>query len=141
MRPRITCSPIVLTVKVLYAYPGLPTEEQGRRGRAEMLGISFREYEQRIREQFDAMFARAGFDASRDIAAIILNRWGHAYLSAQPGFFFGKDGKPGPGEVLRSTPFDRISFANSDLAGIMDHRTSILEAHRAVGQALERIRV
>ena len=73
-------------------------------------------------------------------AGIILNRWGHAYLSAQPGFFFGQNGKPGPGEALRSTPFDRISFANSDLAGIMDHRTSILEAHRAVRQALERIR-
>src|SRR5713101_5201928 len=56
-------SPIVLTVKVLYAYPGLSTEEQGHRGRAEMLGISFREYEQRIRDQFDAMFAHAGFDA------------------------------------------------------------------------------
>jgi hypothetical protein len=38
-----------------------------------MLGISFREYEQRIREQFDTMFAHAGFDAKRDIAAIILN--------------------------------------------------------------------
>ena len=50
-------SPIVLTLKVLYAYPGLRTEEQGRRGRTEMLGISFREYEQHIREQFDAMFA------------------------------------------------------------------------------------
>src|SRR4029077_698781 len=28
-------SPIVLTLKVLYSYPGLPTEEQGHRGRAE----------------------------------------------------------------------------------------------------------
>jgi len=48
--------------------------ERKRRGRAEMPGISFREYKQRIREQFDAMFAHAGFDAKRDIAAIILNR-------------------------------------------------------------------
>jgi spermidine dehydrogenase len=130
-------SPIVLTVKVLYAYPGLPTEEQGRRGRTEMLGISFREYEQRIREQFDAMFAPAGFDAKRDIAAIILNRWGHAYLNPQPGFFFGSNGKPAPREVLRSAPFGRIAFANTDLAGAMDHRYSILEAHRAVEQILD----
>jgi spermidine dehydrogenase len=132
-------SPIVLTVKVLYSYPGLPTEEQGRRGRAEMLGISFREYEQRIREQFDAMFAHAGFDAKRDIAAIILNRWGHAYLNPQPGFFFGSNGKPAPREVLRSAPFGRIAFANTDLAGAMDHRYSILEAHRAVSQLVDQV--
>jgi spermidine dehydrogenase len=132
-------SPVVLTLKVLYAYPGLPTEEQGRRGRAEMLGISFREYEQRIREQFDAMFAHAGFDASRDIAAVILNRWGHAYLNPQPGFFFGSNGKPAPREILRSAPFGRIAFANTDLAGAMDHRYSILEAHRAVGQIVDQV--
>jgi spermidine dehydrogenase len=132
-------SPIVLTVKVLYAYPGLPTEEQGHRGRAEMLGISFREYEQRIREQFDAMFAHAGFDAKRDIAAIILNRWGHAYLNPQPGFFFGTNGKPASREILRSAPFGRIAFANTDLAGAMDHRYSILEAHRAVGQLVDQV--
>jgi spermidine dehydrogenase len=132
-------SPVVLTLKVLYAYPGLPTEEQGRRGRAEMLGVSFREYEQRIRAQFDAMFAHAGFDASRDIAAIILNRWGHAYLNPQPGFFFGSNGKPAPREILRSAPFGRIAFANTDLAGAMDHRYSILEAHRAVGQIVDQV--
>jgi spermidine dehydrogenase len=132
-------SPIVLTVKVLYSYPGLSTEEQGHRGRAEMLGISFREYEQRIREQFDAMFAHAGFDAKRDIAAIILNRWGHAYLNPQPGFFFGSNGKPAPREVLRSAPFGRLAFANTDLAGAMDHRYSILEAHRAVGQLADQV--
>lgn len=64
--------------------------------------------------------------------------WGHAYLSPQPGFFFGKDANPAPGEVLRNTPFGRIAFANSDLAGIMDHRASILEARRAVGQTIDR---
>jgi spermidine dehydrogenase len=132
-------SPIVLTVKVLYAYPGLPTEEQGRRGRTEMLGTSFGVYEQRIREQFDAMFAHVGFDAKRDIAAIVLNRWGHAYLNPQPGFFFGSNGKPAPREVLRSAPFGRIAFANTDLAGAMDHRYSILEAHRAVGQLVDQV--
>ena len=132
-------SPVVLTLKVLYAYPGLPTDEQGRRGRTEMLGTSFRDYEQRIREQFDAMFAHVGFDAQRDIAAIILNRWGHAYLNPQPGFFFGSNGKPAPREILRSAPFGRIAFANTDLAGAMDHRYSILEAHRAVGQLVDQV--
>jgi len=85
------------------------------------------------------MFSRSGFDAKRDIAGIILNRWGHAYLNPQPGFFFGKDGKPAPSDVLRGAPFGRITFANTDLAGIMDHRSSILEADRAVRQLLDQV--
>ncbi len=132
-------SPIVLTVKVLYSYPGDSAEAQGNRGRAEMLATSFRDYERRIREQFTLMFGRAGFDAKRDIAGIILNRWGHAYVSPQPGFFFGRDGQPAPREVLRSQPFGRVAFANTDLAGAMDHRFSILEAQRAVGQILDQV--
>jgi spermidine dehydrogenase len=132
-------SAVVLPLKVLYSYPGLPAVDQGHRGRGEMLTTSFRDYERQIRQQFTDMFARTGFDARRDIAGIILNRWGHAYLNPQPGFFFGKDGKPAPSEVLRSTPFGRIAFANTDLAGIMDHRCSILEAERAVGQLLDQV--
>jgi spermidine dehydrogenase len=132
-------SPVVLPLKVLYSYPGLPAADQGHRGRGEMLATPFREYERQIREQFTDMFGRSGFDARRNIKGIILNRWGHAYLNPQPGFFFGKDGKPAPSDVLRGTPFGRITFANTDLAGIMDHRCSILEAERAVGQLLEQV--
>jgi spermidine dehydrogenase len=132
-------SPVVLAVKVLYSYPGLSTEEQGHRGRGEMLTTSFRDYEQRIREQFTLMFGAAGFDAKRDIAGIVLNRWGHAYLNPQPGFFFGKDGQPAPRETLRGAPFGRIAFANTDLAGAMDHRFSILEAQRAVNQLMDQV--
>ena len=132
-------SPVVLAVKVLYSYPGMSTEDQGHRGRGEMLATSFRDYERLIREQLTAMFGGAGFDAKRDIAGIVLNRWGHAYLSPQPGFFFGKDGNPAPRETLRSAPFGRIAFANTDLAGAMDHRYSILEAQRAVNQLLDQV--
>lgn len=131
--------PIVLTLKVLYSYPGDSTEAQGHRGRGEMLTTSFREYERRIRQQFADMFSSAGFDAQRDIAGIVLNRWGHAYLNPQPGFFFGRNGQPAPRDVLRAAPFRRIAFANTDLAGAMDHRYSILEAYRAVGQLLDQV--
>ena len=127
-------SPVVLTLKILYSYPGLPMQEQVAKGRQEMLFKPFRDYERQLREHFGELFSAKGFDPRKDIAGIILNRWGHAYLSAQPGFFFGRDGNPGPGEVLRKNPLDRIAFANSDLSGIMDHRASIQEAYRAVGQ-------
>jgi spermidine dehydrogenase len=132
-------SPVVLTIKVLYSYPGKTAELQGHMGRGEMISTPFREYERQIRRQLTDMFARSGFDAGRDIAGIILNRWGHAYASPAPGFYFGKDGKPAPGDVLRAAPFGRIAFANTDLSGTPDHKSSIIEADRAVEQLLDQV--
>jgi spermidine dehydrogenase len=132
-------SPVVLTLKVLYPHPGRPLQEQGNLGRAELLSTSFREYERKIREQLTEMFSRTGFDPRRDIAGIVLNRWGHAYVSPQPGFFFGKGGSPAPRQILRAAPFGRIAFANTELSGAPDHRTAITEAHRAAGQILDQV--
>jgi spermidine dehydrogenase len=133
-------SPAVLTLKILFSYPGKPIQQQQSRGRAELLRTPFRDYEARIREQLSMMFGNAGFHARRDMLGLILNRWGHAYLSPQPGFFFGsKPGEPAPGEVLRRNPVGRVAFANSDVTGIMDHRASIQEAKRAVDQIMERM--
>jgi len=132
-------SPVVLTIKVLYSHPGHTAEDQGHMGRAEMISTPFAEYERQIRQQLTEMFARSGFDASRDIAGIILNRWGHAYASPAPGFYFGKDGKPAPGDVLRAAPFGRIAFANVDLSGMPDHKSSIIEGNRAVEQVLDQV--
>ncbi|MGA8216257.1 MAG: NAD(P)/FAD-dependent oxidoreductase, partial [Candidatus Sulfotelmatobacter sp.] len=132
-------SPVVLTIKVLYSYPGKTAEQQGHMGRGEMVSTPFRDYERQIRRQLTDMFARSGFDAGRDIAGIILNRWGHAYASPAPGFYFGKDGKPAPGDVLRAAPFARIAFANTDLSGTPDHKSSILEADRAIEQLLDQV--
>jgi spermidine dehydrogenase len=129
-------SPTVLTLKVLYSYPGEPVEVQGARGRIEMMGTSFRSYERRIREQLTDMFARSGFDPRRHVAGLVLNRWGHAYVNPQPGFFFGSNGKPAPRDVLRRAPFGRIAFANTDLSGAMDHRNCFVESDRAVKQLL-----
>ena len=129
-------TPTVLTLKILFANPGKPLPEQVNTGRYRMMTTPFNVYEKQIREQFAAMFRGQGFDGRRDIAGIILNRWGHAYLTPQPGFFFGKDGTRPPAELMRRHPFGRIAFANSDLSGIMDHRASIMEAHRAVQQVL-----
>jgi spermidine dehydrogenase len=129
-------SPTALTIKVLFAQPGLSIGEQGSRGRTQLLGTSFAQYERAFRQQLGDMFARGGFDPRKDIAGIILNRWGHAYVNPQPGFFFGTNGQPAARDVLRNAPHGRIAFANTDLAGAMDHRNSIGEADRAVNQLL-----
>jgi spermidine dehydrogenase len=132
-------SPVVLTIKVLFCRPGLPMVEQQSAGRAELISTPFSGYERRVREQLSEMFSGTGFDAKRDIAGIVLNRWGHAYCSPQPGFFFGKDGQPAAREILRRAPFGRIAFANTDLSGDPGYTTAIFEGQRAAGQLLGRI--
>jgi spermidine dehydrogenase len=129
-------SPTVLSIITPFFYPGLPAREQCSKGRAEILSTSFRDFERKVREQFTEMFAASGFEARRDIAGIILNRWGHHFVVAQPGFVYGKGGKPAPAEVLRKAPFGRIAFANTDLTGDSGHDLAIEEGHRAVAQLL-----
>jgi spermidine dehydrogenase len=131
--------PTVLTFFVDFAKPGLPARSQGQLGRAELLATPFTEYERQIREQMTEMFGPSGFDAKRDIAGIVLNRFGHAFVNPQPGFFFGLDGKPAFRDALRSGPFGRIAFSHCDLAGAMDHRNAFIESERAVGQLLDRV--
>ena len=87
------------------------------------------------------MFAASGFDAKRDIAGIVLNRFGHAFINPAPGFFFGTATEPAPRDTLRAAPFGRIAFSHSDLAGAMDHRNAFLESQRAVSQLCDRVLV
>jgi spermidine dehydrogenase len=133
--------PTVLTFFVDFAKPGLPVAEQGTRGRAELLSTPFMEYERQIREQMTDMFAASGFDAKRDIAGIVLNRWGHPFINPQPGFFFGLNGNPAPRQALRAGTFGRIAFSHSDLAGAMDHRNAFMESSRAMSQLLDGVLV
>ena len=130
-------SPTVLSLPKGFTSPGLPIGEQASKGRIELLSTSFRDYERQIRETLTNMFSQSGFDPRRDIAGIVLNRWGHALIAPQPGFFFGKDGNPAPRDVIRARPFGRIAFSHTDLGGSADHTHSILESHRAVGQIRE----
>ena len=67
---------------------------QGNIGRLQLFSTSYADYERRIIRQMNELFAASGFDAATDIAGIVLNRWGHAYVMAEPGFFFARNGKP-----------------------------------------------
>src|SRR5262249_5511156 len=85
--------PTVLTFYVPFPQPGLAIADQGKVARGKMFATSYRDYEVQIRTQLTRMLGMAGFDAARDVAGIVLNRWGHAYVNAGPGFFYGRDGK------------------------------------------------
>ena len=128
--------PVVLTFYVPLHYPGLPIQEQGAKGRKEILSTSYNEYEQQILQQMNRLFGSAGFDPKKDIAGIILNRWVNAYLNPQPGFYFGQDGKPAPRETIRK-PFGRIAFGHSELNGHMNWIAAIEEGRSAARKVME----
>jgi spermidine dehydrogenase len=128
--------PAVMTFYVPFNNPGHPISVQGTLGRAELLSKSYSDYEKEIVEQMTLMFADYGFNARRDIAGIVLNRWGHAYISPQPGFHFGKDGKDAPKEIVKKG-YNRIQFGHSELSGYMSHTNALIEGSRAALAAMK----
>ncbi len=134
-KPLTPDDPMVLTFYIPFLHPELPATAQGAAGRARLMSTSYAEFEQQLRTQLSDMLGVAGFDARRDIAGIILNRWGHAYCSPQPGFYLGRDGQAAPSDVLRQ-PHGRIVFAHGELQGTMNMAFSMLEAHRGAQQAM-----
>jgi spermidine dehydrogenase len=131
-------SPIVLTFYIPFLNPGVDPSVQGSVGRAQLLSPSYADFERQLREQMTEMFGAAGFDARRDIAGIVLNRWGHAYFAPPVGFFFGTKGEPAPHDVIRR-PHGRIVFAHSELQGNMNMAHAMLEGKRGALEALELI--
>ena len=130
--------PMVMTIHVPFNFPGNSIKEQGVIGRNVLLGKSYRDYETEIIGQMTKMFAGAGFNAKRDVAGIVLNRWGHAYISPQPGFHFGVNGKEAPKEVVRQG-FGRIQFGHSELTGYMNYWRALTEGGRAATRVMEKI--
>jgi spermidine dehydrogenase len=130
--------PMVMTFYVPFHSPGLDIQTQGILGRSKLLGKSYIDYEREIRSHMNELFTPGGFDAARDIAGIILNRWGHAYVAPQPGFYFG-----GPGGEGLSAPIkkghDRIFYGHSELGARMNYRNAIAEGGRAGEQAAARL--
>jgi spermidine dehydrogenase len=130
-------SPVFLTLYVPFMNPGLPAEDQCSKGRFELISTPYRDIERKMREQFAEMFSGSGFDPKRDIAGAILNRWGHGFIVAPPGFYFGKEGKPAPRDVFRKQSFGRISFGHSDVNGDPSGPGAIEEGNRAAGQVIK----
>ena len=108
-------------------------EEQGFKGRHEMLSTPFAGYEEQIRDQLRSLF---GPSAEKTIAGIILNRWGHAYVNPAPGFYFGRGQRPAPPDVIRA-PLGRVTFAHSELNGHQFWLGAMREGRRAVDQIRE----
>lgn len=109
--------PIVMTMYAAFPRANLALEAQGPDARMELYSTSYADYEKRIVRQLETMFAPGGFDAERDIAGIVLNRWGHAFVTPPPGFYFAPDGQIAAADLPRH-PVGRIAWApGADWAG------------------------
>jgi spermidine dehydrogenase len=129
--------PTILTfyAPILEPASTLPVRVQTTQGRQRLFASSFADFEQRIRAQMQEMFGPHGFDAKRDIGAIILNRWGHAFIVPEPGFFFGRDAQPAARDLARKG-FGRIAFGSAELQGQQVWFAAYEEGRRAALQVV-----
>ena len=135
--PSIPQEPMVLFMLRTPCKPGLPRRDQYRMGRFELISTPFSDFERKIRDQLQRMLSTGGFDASRDIAAITVNRWGHGYAYEYDTL---SDPQWAPDErpcVIGRKQFGRISIANSDAGASAYTNVAIDQAYRAVQEQLK----
>jgi len=140
--PQTPEEPMALHLVKVMSVPGKPRKEQHRLGRAELLATSFPTFERNIRDQLARMLGAGGFDPARDIVDITVNRWPHGYaytynslFDPMEWVFTNSEHRP---NVIARQPYGLIAIANSD-AGASPHTdTALWEAHRAVGDVLNR---
>jgi spermidine dehydrogenase len=114
---------------------GLTPRDQHRLGRYELLSTTFETIERNIRRQLAGSLSEGGFDPARDIEAITVNRWAHAYVNnANPLYdeIYEDDEDERYPFVRGRKPFGRIAIANSDAGSTSLLNVAIDEAHRAV---------
>ena len=125
--------PCVLHLMRTPCKPGLTAKEQFKAGRYELLTTPYDVFERKIHDQLNRMLAGGGFDSSRDIQAITVNRWPHGYAYEYNSLFEPQNRPPEERPcVLGRKPFGRITIANSDSDGHAYTNTAIDQAYRAV---------
>ena len=112
---------------------GLPNRDQSRVGRAILLGTSFEQHEQMIRDQLQGMLGQAGFNHEADILAITVNRWSHGYSYIVNTLFDDED-QSEQTILLARKPVGRIVIANSDAGWSPYAHAAIDQAWRAVSE-------
>jgi len=110
---------------------GLSNVEQFRLGRQRLLETPFEEFEKQIVNQLDRALGPGGFQSSRDIAAITVNRWPHGYAYSEDSLFDRQPVGPPIYEIGRRR-CGSVTIANSDAAWNAYTHEAIDQAWRAV---------
>jgi spermidine dehydrogenase len=134
--PRDPRGPILLHLAYVPGAPnsGLDARTQFRIGAARLLGMTFEDFENVIRDELDRMLGGGGFVSARDIAAITMNRWPHGYGYVANSLF--DDDRYEDTVELARQPFGRVAIANSDAAGDAYAHLAIDQAARAIRELL-----
>ncbi len=136
---RSPSDPIVVHGSYVPTVPdvGLTEREQHVAGRAQMLEMSFDDYETRIVRQLSGALESGGFDAERDIAAITVNRWPHGYAYEYNELYDPPEWTAADGpHRIGARPVGRISIANSDAEAYAYADGAIDAAWRAIREQL-----
>jgi spermidine dehydrogenase len=134
--------PIVMHIPYVPSVPaeGLTARQQYKASRYTLYQMSFNDFETKIFGQLDRMLSPGGFDASRDIGGITVNRWPHGYTHSYSDLFDAPNGigiENGP-HIAGRQQVGRISIANCDSHGEGLMQASIDAAHRAVTEQTTR---
>jgi spermidine dehydrogenase len=134
--PQTPDEPMLLRMTRTPCMPGLSERDQHKVGRAELSSTSFETFERNIRSQLARMLREGGFDPSRDIAAITVNRWPHGY-AYEYNPLWDPDWPEGqrPCDIAR-VRLGRIAIANSDAAAAAYTDQAIDQGYRAVKELL-----
>jgi hypothetical protein len=114
---------------------GLTPSEQKRAGRHEVFATSYETIERNIRPQLAGSLSEGGFDPARDIEAITVNRWAHAYVNnTNPLYDEIYEYREGErySYIRGRKPFGRTAIASSDAGSSSTLQSAIEQAHRAV---------
>jgi spermidine dehydrogenase len=135
--PNTPAQPATLTFSTVPDDPSASTQlESYERGREQLLGMSFGDFERAIVDVIDRSVNASGgdFDPERDIDSIIVNRWNYGYAYELTSTFdptlFGPNAKQP--HVIGRKPYRNVAIANSDSGAFAYTHSAINEAHRAV---------
>jgi spermidine dehydrogenase len=136
--PREPSEPMVLHLEHVPGAPnsGLDARTQFRIGANKLYDMTFADFETRIVDQLDRMLGPGGFQATRDIAAITVNRWTHGYGYVANSLFDPDDYEATLARARQTV--GRVAIANSDAGGDAYAHLAIDQAARAVRELLQR---
>ena len=134
--PADPAMPTVVRMEHIPCMPGLPEFDQNRAGRAELLATPFETFEHHVRDELGRALAGGGFDPTRDITAITVNRWPHGYAPEFNPLWEELLPEAEQPNVIARQRFGRIAIANADSGGGAYTSVAIDQAHRAVAELL-----
>jgi spermidine dehydrogenase len=132
--PRSPDQPMLIRMVRTPCQPGLSERDQNRAGQIDIFNTTFETFERKIRDQLARSLGPGGFDPTRDITAITVNRWPHGYAYEYNQLFDPEWPEAERPHVIGRARHGRITIANSDAGAAAYTDSAIDQAYRAVAE-------